>query len=265
MPEEWGVHVRRWLELTEPLRAGGAPDDLERYFVFQTLVGAWPIEVERIESYVEKALREAKRNTSWISPDADWEGAVKAFCRSLYSHQPFLADFEPFVDVLAGAGEKVALRQLVLKLTAPGIPDIYQGDELAYRALVDPDNRRPVDWSWRQAMLKRLMGGSPPDGASYKLWLILRLLTLRARRPEPFRGGYEPVAAGDDACAYVRGGELLVVVAIAARDRPSGRIEAPAGRWGDVLGGGERSFNRQVAIEDVVDENGLAVFERVSR
>ena len=155
----------------------------------------------------------------------------------------------------------------MLKLTAPGIPDIYQGDELRYRALVDPDNRRAVDWGLRQALLRRLMGGSPPVGETDKLWLTLRLLTLRARRPEPFRGGYEPVAAGEDACAYVRGGEVLVVVvvAVAARGRPRGRMEAPAGRWQDVLRGGERSFDRQVAIEDVVDENGLAVFERVGR
>ena len=106
MPEEWATHVRRWLELTEPLRSGGAPDDAERYFIFQTLVGAWPIAPERIEAYIEKALREAKRNTSWLSPDADWEGAVKRFCRELYSHQPFLADFEPFVDRLAAVGER---------------------------------------------------------------------------------------------------------------------------------------------------------------
>ena len=78
MPDEWAAQVGRWFELTEPLRDGGAPDDVERYFLFQTLVGAWPIERERIEAYMEKALREAKRNTNWVEPNHDWEEAVRA-------------------------------------------------------------------------------------------------------------------------------------------------------------------------------------------
>ncbi len=123
----------------------------------------------------------------------------------LYSERAFLDEFEPFAAQVAEAGDRAALGQLVLKLTAPGVPDIYQGDELAYRALVDPDNRRPVDWQWRQAMLRRLMGGSPPTGETRKLFLILRLLGLRARRPEMFLGGaYEPLEAGPEVCAFLR-------------------------------------------------------------
>ena len=262
--DEWASHVRRWLEITDSLRSGGAPDDVERYFLFQTLVGAWPIELERIESYMEKALREAKRNTSWVEQDADWEQAVKRFCGALYSDRSFLEDFEPFAARVAAAGDRAALGQLLLKLTSPGIPDIYQGDELAYRALVDPDNRRTIDWRRHQAMLARLMGGSPPDSETRKLWLALRLLTLRARRPEPFAGGYEPLAAGDGACAFLRGGEVLVAVAV--RDgRFDALIEPPRGRWRNVLRGGDDSFDRRVGLADVVDEHGLAVFERVGR
>ena len=188
MPDEWAAHVGRWFELTESHRDGGAPDDVERYFLFQTLVGAWPIGAERIEAYMEKALREAKRNTNWIEPNADWEEAVRRFSRSLYTDEAFLADFEPFARRVAAVGERASLGQLVLKLTAPGIPDMYEGDELAFRALVDPDNRRPVDFDWRQAMLRRLMGGATPDAETRKLFATLRLLGLRARRPEPFAG-----------------------------------------------------------------------------
>ena len=264
MAEEWSTHVERWFELTEALRTGGAPDDVERYFIFQTLAGAWPIEAERIEAYVEKALREAKRNTNWVEQNTEWEAAVKRFARSLYSHAEFLADFEPFTARVAAAGKRAALGQLALKLTTPGIPDIYQGDEFPFRALVDPDNRRPVDWDWQQAMLRRLMGGSPPVAETTKLFVTLRLLGLRARRPDVLIGGaYEPLEAGPDACAFVRGGEVMVVVAV--RDgRLEASVEAPRGRWRDVLRGEQRSFGRQERLAGLVGEHGFAVFERLS-
>jgi len=262
MPDEWAQHIGRWFELTDPRRDGGAPDDVERYFLFQTLVGAWPIAGDRIETYMEKALREAKRNTNWIEPNGDWEEAVKRFGRSLYTDDAFLADFEPFARRVAAVGERASLGQLVLKLTAPGIPDMYEGDELAFRALVDPDNRRPVDFDWRQAMLSRLMGGSPPIPETRKLFLTLRLLGLRARRPEPFAGTYEPLDAGPSTCAFVRGGDVLVAVAV--RSGPAeGTVEAPRGQWRDVLHGEERSFGSRTEVQDIVSELGIAVFERL--
>ena len=267
--EEWAARAARWLSISESLVAGGAPDEVERYFLFQTLVGAWPIAVDRIESYMEKALREAKRNTSWAEQNPEWEDAVKRFCRSLYSHGAFLADFVPFATRVAANGERAALGQLVLKLTAPGVPDIYAGDELPLRALVDPDNRRPVDWGWGQAMLARLMGGSPPGAQTRKLLVTMRLLTLRARRPAPFAGSYAPLEAGEGTCAFVRGGEVLVVVAVrpgaAAGGPVEGHLEAPRGRWRDVLRGGERSFDRRVAVTDALDEQGVSVYERLGR
>jgi (1->4)-alpha-D-glucan 1-alpha-D-glucosylmutase len=265
MPSEWQTHVERWFELTEDLRSDdGAPDDVERYFIFQTLVGAWPIAPERVEEYLEKALREAKRNTNWVEQNHDWEAAVKRFGRALYDERTFLDDFEPFVGRVAGAGDRAALGQLVLKLTAPGIPDIYQGDELPFRALVDPDNRRPVDFDWRQAMLRRLMGGSPPVAQTRKLFVTLRLLGLRARRPAPFGGDYEPVEAGPDACAFVRGGDVLVVVGVRGGPNYEGTLTGlPGGRWRDVLRGEERSFDGGDAVERLVGEHGVGVFERL--
>ena len=261
MPEAWADLVERFLDRTESFRSGGAPDDVERYFLLQTLVGTWPIATERIESYMEKALREAKRNTSWAREDPDWEAAVLRFCAGLWPDRAFFSELAPFVARAAAAGERAALGQLALKLTCPGVPDFYQGDEIGFRALVDPDNRRPVDWRWRQSMLARLMGGSPPDSGTLKMWLTLRLLTLRARRPEPFLGSYEPVEAGAGACAFVRGGEVLVVIAV--RTRVDGVLAGPGGRWYDVLSGGERSFDRRVAVADVLGEHGVSVFERV--
>jgi (1->4)-alpha-D-glucan 1-alpha-D-glucosylmutase len=269
MPGQWCEHVQRWLEVTEPLRRDGAPDDLERYFLFQTLVGAWPIESQRIEAYMAKVLREAKRNTTWVDQNADWESAVAEFCRGLYSHRSFLDDFEPFVAEVARIGDPIALRMVALKLTAPGVPDIYQGDELPYQALVDPDNRRPVDWRLRQSLLSQLLGGARPTAETFKLWLISRLLGLRIRRPDAFTGGYEPVSAGEHAVAYVRGGEVLVVVATrpgtpaTGPGAPAGRLAGIGGRWRSVLGGEERSLGAGCPLGEVLDEHGIGVYERI--
>jgi len=265
MPAEWEAAVLRWMELTESLCSAGAPDDVERYFLFQTLVGAWPIELERVQQYMEKALREAKRNTNWIEPRAEWEEAVRRFCAGLYEHRAFLDEFEPFARRVAAAGERAVLGQVVLKLTAPGVPDLYQGDELTFSALVDPDNRRPVDWGWREAMLARLMGGGRPVPETRKLFLILRLLTLRSRRPEPFAtGAYEPVEAGERVCAFTRGGEVLVAVGV-REGADEGVIAAPEGQWRDVLRGDERSFSAREPASGVLGEHAIAVFERLGR
>jgi (1->4)-alpha-D-glucan 1-alpha-D-glucosylmutase len=232
MADRFAERARAWRGLNAH---DGAPDWTEELLVYQTLLGAWPIEPERLEAYVEKALREAKRNTSWIEPNERWEGEVKRFCRGLYANERFRADFEPFAAEVAEAGERAALGQLALRLTSPGVPDIYQGDELTLLALVDPDNRRPVDWAARRVALAQ--GDSP------KLNLIRTLLELRARRPESFAGGYEPLAAADGTCAYRRDDHVVVAVPFRAERAD---VELPAGRW-----------------QPVVDEPYAAVFERV--
>jgi (1->4)-alpha-D-glucan 1-alpha-D-glucosylmutase len=248
MASDWGEHVRRWFSVNEPVREGPGPDRVEEYFLYQTLVGAWPIEAERLEGYVEKALREAKRNTSWIEPDEEWEESVKAFARGLYRHQPFLEDFDPFAARVAAAGDRAALGQLALKLTAPGVPDVYNGDELPYRALVDPDNRRPVDWERRRELLARVRAGAEPDDETRKLWVTHRLLDLRARRPRAFAGGYEPLDAGPGVCSYERGGEVRVAVSV----REGAALGPAPNGWDPVLPG--------------LDEtHGIAVLERRGR
>jgi (1->4)-alpha-D-glucan 1-alpha-D-glucosylmutase len=258
MAEEWRARVRRWLEATSTLQG---PDTVERYFVFQTLVGAWPIEVERLEAYVEKALREAKRNTNWIEPDTAHEERVKAFCRALYEHRPFLSDFEPFAAEVARAGDRAALGQLLLKLTVPGVPDIYQGDELLALSLVDPDNRRRVDWERRRELLADVRRGAAPTDETRKLWLIVRALTLRAHRPDAFSGDYTPLEAGNDAVAFLRGETVLAATAL--REGPTGRIDVPAGTWRDALRGGERHYAGAVPAGDLLGEHGIALLERV--
>jgi (1->4)-alpha-D-glucan 1-alpha-D-glucosylmutase len=203
MHEEWAIRVRRWRELT-----GGMDDPNEEYLVWQTLVGAWPIVPARLEAYLEKALREAKRTTNWIEPNERHEQRVKSFVRALYENHAFLDDFEPFVADVARAGEHASLGALLLRLTSPGLPDIYQGDAFWTFNLVDPDNRRAVDWRRHQQALAE----DSPRRETLKMHLIRRVLQVRAEYPEAFFGSYEPLDLGPDCVGFVRGGRVKVVV-----------------------------------------------------
>jgi (1->4)-alpha-D-glucan 1-alpha-D-glucosylmutase len=218
MHERWAEHVRRWHELT-----GGMDDPNEEYLVWQTLVGAWPIVPQRLELYLEKALREGKRTTSWLEPNEQHEARVKSFVRALYDNRDFLDDFEPFVQDVVVAGEHASLGALLLRLTSPGLPDIYQGDAFWSLNLVDPDNRRGVDWK----RAYRAAEQTAPRRETMKFHLIRRVLRLRAEYPEAFFGAYEPLDLGRDRVGFVRGGRIRVVVPL----RPADWVEVP----GDLL------------------------------
>ena len=213
LPEEWAERVRRWHMLT-----GGMDDPNEDYLLWQTLVGAWPIVPGRLELYLEKALREAKRTTSWLEPDEAHERRMKDFVRSLYSNQEFLDDFEPFVARVARTGEHASLGALLLRLTTPGLPDLYQGDALWSLNLVDPDNRRPIDWPTHVSVLRE----PAPTHRTLKAHLLRRALHLRKERPEVFAGAYEPLDLGPDRVGFVRGGAIRVVVPLCFGDRADG-------------------------------------------
>jgi (1->4)-alpha-D-glucan 1-alpha-D-glucosylmutase len=269
LAEGWATCVRRWFELTDELvedGAGGrAPDSQERYFIFQTLVGVWPITADRLEGYVEKALREAKRNTNWVEQNHDWEQRVKRFAVAVLEHTPFAEAFAPFLAEVAALGERSALGQLLLKLTVPGVPDVYQGDEFVDLSLVDPDNRRPVDWSARREALGELQDGAAPTRETLKLHLIARALALRGRQPTAFGAGgaYEPIEAGPDVVAFSRGADAEVVVVVALRPRGEAvEVELPAGEYRDVLTDRTHSLDAPIALSRVVDANGLALLER---
>jgi (1->4)-alpha-D-glucan 1-alpha-D-glucosylmutase len=204
-----------WAELVRSLAVEGE----DEYHVLQTVVGAWPLGPERLDPYVEKALREGKRTSSWADPDETAERRVQEYGRRLLESR----EVERFVERLRPLGQQISLGQTLLKLTSPGVPDIYQGDELETLALVDPDNRRPVDWELR----RRLLGAA----ADPKLHVTRQALALRARRPAAFSGSYEPVEC-DGVCVFARGGDVLVAVPV----RPG--FEAGAGSpWGEVVPG----------------------------
>ncbi len=167
---------------------------------------------------------------------------------------------------------RATLGQLVLKLTAPGVPDTYQGDELEFRALVDPDNRRPVDWELRHERLDHLLGGGDPgaDLGDRKLWITARLLGLRARLPEIFNDSYVPLEAGPAACAFMRGDLLLVAVALPRAGEDSDpvvhglRPHPGPGRWRELLTGDEIDFDESMPLSRLIDPTtGLGVHERI--
>ncbi|HWH93797.1 MAG TPA: malto-oligosyltrehalose synthase [Baekduia sp.] len=272
MADEWTGAVRSWFEVNEPLRVGRTarpprPTPAEELLIYQTLVGAWPIEADRLEAYLEKALREAKVSSNWIDPDLEHEAAVKRFAVGLLEHGPFRYGFDAVAARVAELGARVALAQTLLKLTVPGLPDIYQGDELWSLSLVDPDNRRPVDWAGRRVALAGLRDGAPPTAETVKLHLVAAALDLRRRRPDAFaRGGYVPVPAGDDVVAFLRGTDVLVAVAI--RDGATGAAgwELPStvsGRWRDVLDGEEYELPDGATLGGVLGPDGRALLERV--
>jgi (1->4)-alpha-D-glucan 1-alpha-D-glucosylmutase len=247
--ERWAGAVRHWHDLTSTVRTGAAPDWDEELFIYQTLVGAWPIGTDRLQPYVQKAIREAKRNTNWAAPNTEWEEQVATFCGELLCHQGFLGSFGPIANQVALAGERISLAQLVLRTTAPGIPDIYWGDELWNFSLVDPDNRRPVDWALAQSISNGLRAGAPLTRASAKPFVTSAMLALRRRHPRTFSGTYRPLPSSTTTCAYQRGDD--VVVAVALRDKP---VDAtlPAGRWYNVL----------EDLGQIYAEPGIVVLER---
>jgi (1->4)-alpha-D-glucan 1-alpha-D-glucosylmutase len=245
MPDAWRAFVNEWL----PRMA--MPDRIEAYLTLQTLVGAWPIDEERLTGYLEKALRERKVTTNWIEPDEGHETAVLDAARALLSERAFVDALERFLEDLKPVGDRHALAQTALKLTVPGVPDIYQGDELESLFLVDPDNRRPVDYARRRELLAGIRAGAAPSPETRKLWLIHRLLGLRERRAEAFAGAYNPVDDAPSVLAFTRGGDDEVFVAVAVREDWPAATPIPAGRWLDVLQDGANW-----------ERDGIAVFER---
>jgi (1->4)-alpha-D-glucan 1-alpha-D-glucosylmutase len=255
IPQEWRVRLRAWRRLNRRKKTvvdgHPAPDGNEEYALYQTLLGAWPIEpvsdaaytefTERIQRYVFKAVREAKIHASWVNPHPEYDAAVRRFVAALLDRSgdnPFLADFLPFQRKIAAWGMQNSLAQTLLKLVAPGVPDLYQGTEVWDLSLVDPDNRRPVDFEARRRLLDGLRhdiaraGDALADLARelvearadgrIKLYLIHRALDYRRRHARLFaEGEYLPLAASgaqhDHLCGFARRQDGQVVLAVVPR------------------------------------------------
>lgn len=267
VPAAWAAEVRRWRALARRFKVDvdgrAAPDANDEYLFYQTLVGAWPARdadapVEtltgRLAAYMEKATKEAKRHTSWVNPSAAYDAATRGFVTGLLAPGgAFLSAFRPFQRLIAAHGAVNSLAQTLLKIVVPGIPDLYQGTELWELSLVDPDNRRPVDFAHRVTLLDALRAriagesaGAPdltalcaellehwPDGR-VKLYLTHRALTLRRERARLFHAGqYRGLAPGGRhadhvvALARVDGTDAV----IAAVPRLTARLAGLTGRF----------------------------------
>jgi (1->4)-alpha-D-glucan 1-alpha-D-glucosylmutase len=240
---DWQRCFARWRRLNQRHRATVkgrlAPDTNSEYLLYQTLIGMWPTPRAgrraddvpdrewldgargRLEQYMLKAVKEAKTRTSWTEPDEQYENALKQFVAAILADgdSPFLADVARFVAHIAMAGHVNALSRVLVQLTAPGVPDTYQGDELWFFALVDPDNRRPVDYAHRVKLLASVpdaadLRGLPLSDERLKLGILRRLLHTRRANAALFsRGAYLPLE--------VRGSQARHLAAFARRDGES--------------------------------------------
>ena len=229
VPREWVERLRRWAA-AHPL-----PERSLELLAWQNLIGAWPIPAERMAAYLTKASKEAKLVTSHVEPVPEVDEAIAAWPAQVLANAEVVAEIEEFVARISAPGWSNSLGQKLLQIAGPGVPDVYQGTELFEYSLVDPDNRRPVDWDERRALLARLDEGWLPDvdaSGAAKLLVTASALRLRRYRPEVF-AGYRPLhaegAAAEHAVAFARSASL---VAVATR-LPVGL--AARGGWGDTV------------------------------
>jgi (1->4)-alpha-D-glucan 1-alpha-D-glucosylmutase len=290
---KWRMATRRWKKTVAETEA---PDADEEYLLYQTLLGTWPMDakgtpepkvgadyVQRIQNYMTKALNEAKLNTSWIQPNEEWLAATREFVAKILeptSRNKFLPLFLPVAEQIARLGAINSLAQVLLKLTSPGVPDIYQGNEIWDFSLVDPDNRRPVDYKLRAEMLSCLSTKTPEEllqdwaDGRIKMFLTQRALHFRSEHADLFRNGdYLPLRASgalsDCVVAFARKLDrqwvILIVPRLSSRVGfpPIGdkwkdtSIELPEGfpleRWRQIFTGHELWIkDRQIRLADAM-------------
>jgi (1->4)-alpha-D-glucan 1-alpha-D-glucosylmutase len=253
MPREWGRQVWQWHQ------EGSALDPDTEYLLWQTVVGAWPISGERLAGYLTKAIREAKRRTSWTEPDEEYEAAVRAQAARALGDPEVSWSIASFVARIAGDAAVNSLGAKLVQLTMPGVPDVYQGCEVAALSLVDPDNRREVSFARVRAELTELDTSQDASLRSHladgdlgcldraKLLVTSRALRLRRARPEWFAGDYQPLAASGTAArhavAFLRGGQAVTVATrlpVGLRRRGGWQdttLRLPEGTWANLLTG----------------------------
>ncbi|HXC20628.1 MAG TPA: malto-oligosyltrehalose synthase [Steroidobacteraceae bacterium] len=238
IPDRWSEALHQWSQLNTNAWQNRLPDRHAEYLLYQTLIGAWPIDRDRTWAYMLKACREAKINTSWHEPNNSFEEKIRGFVGGVFDTPEFIASLERFVEPLILPGRINSLAQTLIKMVAPGVPDFYQGTELWDLSLVDPDNRRPVDFNTRLAMLRRARRMAAAevlmewDSGVPKLWMTARLLAIRRKRAEDFSAAskYQPLVAQGThlgrLLAFRRGENLIAVV-------PRFTMTL-AGEWGDT-------------------------------
>ncbi len=295
MPEEWATQVRQWQSMNASYKLANAPDDNDEYLVYQALIASYPMPgqptddfQERFQAYIQKALREAKTHTEWSAPDEAYENGVANFIEHILADgSEFMRSLQSFCQVVADAGIIISLSQLALKCTVPGIPDVYQGGELWDLSMVDPDNRRPVDYTLREQWLNELEQSASDDmyqrlwderyNGKIKLWLLHKLLQARKLDHELFaKGRYIPLTVTgsfkDKVIAYCRNYEETWYIFILPLSMPE--TGKACCNWGDTtvlltdeitarlehaVTGNMKHIKGAIKIDDVFDKIPLAV------
>ena len=272
-PDAWQHWVRAAQESARPYRSDRL-DGATEYLLWQTLVGAWPLSEERLQAYATKAVREAKLHTGWSDPDEDYEAAVSTFVSGVVQDEGIRSHVRSWLVESADEVRVATLGQKLLQLVLPGVPDVYQGTELVDLSLVDPDNRRAVDFEDRVERLARLDGGADPrDLDDEKLLVTSRALRLRRDRPEWFTAPgatFRRVRTDTDhAFAVARGdasGDQVVTVVTRLSGSLDGwghhKIAVPAGPWTDLLTGRAVVSDGTVALAGILDRLPVALLTR---
>ena len=251
-PGTWRSTLHRWSRRYRQFKTGEFPDRNTEYFLYQTLIGAWPITVDRVTTYMEKAAREAKEQTSWTQQNKEFEDALKLFIERILASGEFVSELESLVEKVLLPGRINSLTQTLIKCTAPGVPDTYQGSEIWDLHIVDPDNRGPIDYATRQTMLAELRAGmsveaimNRMDSGMPKLWVLFKSLHLRQEKPEWFgkEAAYAPLPVEGPKqahlIAYSRGESVAVLAPRWNVKLGSGfgstTVELPPGNWTNIF------------------------------
>jgi (1->4)-alpha-D-glucan 1-alpha-D-glucosylmutase len=276
IPERWAEALHQWSNLNAPAWQNHPPDRHAEYLLYQTLIGAWPIDRERCWQYMQKACREAKINTSWQEPNTAYEESIRGFVDGVLQTPEFIAALERFIRPLILPGRINSLAQTLIKMVAPGVPDFYQGTELWDLSLVDPDNRRAVDFELRRALVRRARDMSAAEVAAEwdsglpKLWMIDRLLSIRRERALDFsdQSKYQPLVAQGShlgrLLAFRRGENLIAVVPrftlTLGGEWSDTRLPLPGGVWRNCFT--EAVLQRDVTPDALFDAFPVALLIR---
>ncbi len=273
--DAWSAAIERWGEHNERHWRGGVPDRNTEYLLYQTLVGAWPIDADRVASFLGKAVKEAKVHTSWTEPVPAYDETIERFARAVLADAWFVTAMERFLTEhrVVARGRRNSLAQTVLLLTCPGVPDVYQGGELWDLSLVDPDNRRPVDFDERRHVLDTCRGAGAghvlrdTDTGAPKLWMTARLLAHRRSTDVDAAGRAEyeglPLQGprADDAVAFTCRGLAVVVPRHGCGDWDGTGVTLPRGHWTDVLTGASTGSGR-AGVDELLAGFPVAVLAR---
>ncbi len=252
IPDDWEKLTTDWKLRNAKYKTSGFPDLNTEYLFYQTLVGCWPISEERISKYMEKAVREAKTHTNWFLPNVEFESALKKFISEVMTDSDFMKSLSRFLKLISGPGEINSLAQLTLKLTSPGIPDIYQGNEIWDNSLTDPDNRRPIDFKKVMNLFSELKDITSEQALHRshegltKQYLIKTILNVRKNhsefnQPDSFKPAEIIGPAADNVIAFMRGPNVMVIVTRLTlklnKKWGSTRLSLPKGHWQDIFTG----------------------------